>query len=435
MYFTLRSEEDSKSPKPLEGSLLLRLSTCESTSDAIPTLESALDHGITPEEFCTTAIVHDLGPLVYHALGQLQQDGLQGKLALWVRRSICILRPGAYQASVASHAASLELSCLVAAAEREGIRPVLIKGLSLAAHLPREDARIFGDLDLLVQEESIAAMVDIAFDCGYVYGEWLHAREGITPWIYSKEEIALTWRNDKKHIPCLIVPDSADEPFPKTLEIHRNVVRPSCQDHFDLCGAVKRARKGSGICRTVRTLDTADALWAQALHMYQSPENIALALSGGDLKLAWFRDTKALLASEGVAETLIGRVEHPEAQYACAVAILNTEDLYPGTIDEATHKAWSDPFDRKPGNQLFEDLNEEGLRTNMRGRRVGEWSRDICDRIFDERRLTEILPHWWSLGSKARRSPYVCAAKERMCRLGLPWSGATGEVEVQPLIV
>ena len=408
------------------GSLLLHLTNYESSPNVLSTLESELDQSIAPEEFCSTARTHGVGPLVYNALTQLPQGVLHGQLPEWIRRSMRILRPDAFRTSLATHRATLELSRLLDAAEGHGIRPVLIKGLSVSAHYPRPDVRIFGDLDLLVAERSIDAMVDIAFELGYVYGEWTYERGKVVPWLYSEEEIALTWQNDKKHIPCLIVPDSSEEPFRKTLEIHRNVVRPSCREHFDVVGALKRASKGTTTGVSVRTFDRADALWHQALHMYQFPENVALALGGTDLKLAWFRDIKALLAKGGIAETLLDRVNHPEAQYACASAIINTEDLYPGTIDESTYGAWRERFAHKPGNQLFEDLDDEGRRTHERGRMIGRWSRDIRARIFDERRLTEVFPHWWSLGRKAEISPFVRVARERMRRLGLPWTGATG---------
>ncbi len=117
-----------------------------------------------------------------------------------------------------------ELAAVVVEMEREGIRPLVLKGLPFAQrHFTDASARDIRDLDLLIPPEHLPAAEDVLTGLGYHLFTSIHSRE--------------YYRRHHFHLVFVRMRQSVD-----VVELHWNLLHPRQGLHFDIARLYRAAR-------------------------------------------------------------------------------------------------------------------------------------------------------------------------------------------------
>ena len=348
-------------------------------------------------EVLSQAILHRVCPLVAQTLNSTKLLASTPEPFLF---SVCS-RTNRHATSV--RFAVRELDRVLMGARAAGLQPVLFKGLSLAAYYGAPALRHLGDIDLIVAEAEVIEMLEVARKLGYVVGEWSDGKPNL--WDNEEIEFPLNVEAGRRHMPPMICPSTQGQPYPASLDIHPNVVRPDIADEFDVISALNRVQETEIAGIAVRVLDPVDALWAYAMNFYRDTASILTIMMEKDLRLSRYCDIRELLAhsSDDVCTTLLTRAKTVEARRACAHALCVTEALFPGCVpSDALEQLSAEHPDSQ--RRIILDIPSPKL--------LGVWSRDVCERIFDTKRIIEVLPLWWDLGHMARGIPAILRTLE-----------------------
>ena len=410
---------------------------CARTDADIKHIASLIESNECPidwEEIILQARMNKVSSLLYNALNStgVLQSPKSHFVQLRKKRAI----------EKEEHSLALkELDRFSKAANSEGLRPILFKGLSLAAYYGDSSLRKVGDFDILVRKDEISATISVAQKLGYVFGEW--SNNGPMLFDDAKIEKGLDELDDAKHLPEMILPRSKLA-FRATLEIHRNVVvrryylypdttrlsvsggdhglgdpsgallPPSRSHDFDAVGASTRAQEVEIGTAKVWVLDPVDAIWACALNLQRDAEYIVDILFGRDLHLSRYCDIHELLlrSPEDTCAILLNRVKTPEARRACSHALRVTEAFFPGTVPPGPLSETVAEYPNA-GNRIFYGRTGAG---SVAEKVIGTWPYDVPERIFNAKRAQDIIHMWWGIG----REVLTHDATERVrSRLGI----------------
>ena len=212
-------------------------------AERAPALSGPIEGEVDWKSLLQLAEFHRVTPLLFRFLRRARPQPAPESL---------LMEMGAYVRSAARRSLALtgELLRLVEGLEAHGITPIPIKGPALAFFLYGDAAlRQFGDLDILVRQQDLAAAKELLLSRGYQPEYQLTRRQ---------EE---AWHHNYHHLFSLRRRDGTI-----VVELHRDIMPSGSPFHGDLDGIWRRRKRLAVAGATVASLSTEDLLLFLCVH-------------------------------------------------------------------------------------------------------------------------------------------------------------------------